>query len=339
MAWLPLLSSRVAMFLTAWAVNSHFAYGRPNDPLIFGPAWRAWLAWDGMHYLRLANLGYPRWPASPESGYFPLLPLLIHLAGGSAAAALALSGLAGLAGLAVLSGLTAALFDERTARRTAWVAAWWPLGFVWTAVYTEGLFLALSAGAVWAAWRGRPLLAGGLGFLAGTLRLTGAGLALPLLVLLPAGRARLAALAPPAGVLAFGAYQWYVTADPLAFVHAQLAGRPHLHPLQPLGLLAAGGRAGSWETAVGLAMLALIGVLIAVMVSEPRFRAGSLAIVAGLLGPALASGTLYSFGRYAMVAFPLYWTLQKAPTRWLVGVGVPAALIVTAAAGSGRLTP
>ncbi len=339
LAWLPFLTSRLALFAVAWAVNVRFPYGRPNDPLVFEPAWRAWLAWDGLHYLRLANIGYPHWASQPESGYLPLLPLLIHLLGGSAAAALVLAVAGGLAGLGVLTGLTRAVFDERVARRTAWVAAWWPLGFVWTAVYTEGLFLALAAGALWAAWRGRALLAGGLAFLASLLRLTGAGLVLPLLALLPAGRARLAALTPVAGILSFCVYQWYVTGDPLAFVHAQVAGRPHLHPLQPLQTLQNPAAGGGWELLVGLPALVLVVALIVVLVREPRWRAASLAVVAGFLGPVFAAGTLFSFARYAMVAFPLFWALQRAPTRFLVAAGVPAALIVTALAGNGRLTP
>lgn len=339
LVWLPFVTSRVAMFLVAWLYNALNAYGRPNDPLVYGPAWRAWLSWDGVHYLRLANVGYPVWTNSPENGYFPLLPLLIHLLGGSAAAALALAAVAGLAGLAVLAGLTREVFDERVAARTAWVAAWWPVGFVWTAVYTEGLFLALAAGSLWAAWRGRVLLAVGLGFLAGTLRATGVGLVLPLLVLLPAGRARLAALAPLAGTACFAAYEWFRTGDALTFLHAQVAGRPQLHPLRPLDLLASTDHGGAWELTVGLPILALVGMLVGVLVLERRWRLPSLAVVAGFLGPALAAGTLYSFGRYAMVSFPLYWALQKATTRWLVVIGVPAALIVTAASGSGRLTP
>jgi len=339
LAWLPFLTSRLALFAVAWAVNVRFPYGRPNDPLVFEPAWRAWLAWDGLHYLRLANVGYPHWASHPESGYPPLLPLLIHLLGGSAAAALALAFVGGLAGLGILTGLTRAIFDERVASRTAWVAAWWPLGFVWTAVYTEGLFLALAAGALWAAWRSRALLAGALSFLAATLRVTGVGLVLPLLALLPAGWARLAALAPVAGVLFFGGYQWYVTGDPLAFVHAQMAGRPHMHPLQPFQALDHPGAGGGWELLVGLLALVLVVALIAVLVLEPRWRVASLAVVAGFLGPVLAAGTVFSLGRYAMVAFPLYWALQRAPTRFLVAAGVPAALLVTALAGNGRLTP
>ncbi len=338
LVWLPFLSSRVAMFGAAWAFNAAFGYGRSNDWFTYPAAWQAWLSWDAVHYLRLAGAGYPANPTDPQAGYFPLFPLLLHLAGSSAAAGLAVALVLGLAGLTVLTGLTQAVFGAAVARRTAWVAAWWPLGFIWTAVYTEGLFLALAAGALWAAWRGRPWLAALLAALAGSLRLTGAGLILPLLVLLR-GRARLAALAPMLGILAFGAYLWEHTGRPSAFLDAQVSGRPHVHPFHPFDVLLNPQQGGQWELATGLFFVVLVAVLVWVLAHEPTWRTPSLATVAGLLGPAVFAGTLFSFGRYAMVCFPLYWALQKAPGRLLAGVGVPVALVLTAAAGNGRLTP
>ncbi len=335
--WLPFITSRVVMFGSAWLANTVLPYGRPGDPLQYPAPWRLWLSWDAVHYLTIARAGYPA-GAGADTGYLPLLPGLIHLAGGSEVAALGLSLGAGFAGLAALGGLTDRVLGAEAARRTAWVAAWWPLGFVWSAVYTEGLFLALAAGSLWAAWRGRPWLAAGTAVLAGALRLTGAGLVLPLLVLLP-GRLKLLAGAPLLGLGAAAAVVWGRTGDPLALLHAQLSGRPHLHPGNPFLALVDPQAGGQWEVSVGLGFVAVLVVALVQLRRLEPWRLPAWATVAGLVGPALLAGTLFSLGRYLMVAFPLFWGLQRLPTRLLVGVGVPAALLVTVAAGDGRLTP
>ena len=105
----------------------------------------------------------------------------------------------------------------------------------------------MLAGSLWAAWRGHVAGAAVLAAGAGLLRPNGLMLALPLLLLLPAGRARLAALAPVLGAAGFGLYLWAFSGDPLAFVggqanhHPLAVGRPlarllSLDPVQAVGL-------------------------------------------------------------------------------------------------------
>ena len=93
------------------------------------------------------------------------------------------------------------LLGVRGAHDVVLYFALYPVGFVFTSLYSEGLFIALAAGSFLAATRGRPLLAGVLGGLATGTRLMGLAL-LPALVLLlwrgrdPRSLARLAAAAP-----------------------------------------------------------------------------------------------------------------------------------------------
>src|SRR5256885_3426625 len=151
------------------------------------------------------------------------------------------------------------------------------------------------------AWRGRTAWAAGFGLAAGLLRPNGVMLALPLLALLPAGRARLAALAPVLGAAAFGAYLWLLTGDPLAFAGSQAAnhslviGRPLARLLSP----------DSGEL-VGLGFLVVAAAAAIWLWRRPALgawrTAGPLAVLALLAAP-LASGSLASFGRYTMVAF------------------------------------
>jgi hypothetical protein len=117
-------------------------------------------------------------------------------------------------------------------RAGAWDAvlltALYPLAFVFTAVYSDALFLALSAGAFLAAMQRRPLTAGLLGGLAVATRLIGLALLPALLVLLwPRSHAPrdLVKLLPLLALpLALGLYALYLQqhfGDATAFAHAE----------------------------------------------------------------------------------------------------------------------
>ena len=97
-----------------------------------------------------------------------------------------------------LAQIARPLLGERGARDTVLYLALYPVGFVLTALYSEGLFLALAAGSFLAAMRGRPLLAGILGGFATGTRLIGLALLPALALLLWRGRdpRSLARLAP-----------------------------------------------------------------------------------------------------------------------------------------------
>lgn len=335
-AILPFLASRALLGLAAGVANLVLRYGRPQDPQHAWPL-QPWLSWDAVHYLQIARAGYPAGPRAVEDGFFPLLPMLLRLLGASDWAAVGLAFLLGLSGLAVLAGLTAQVWDRRTAVRVAWIAAFWPAALFWSAVYTEGLFLALAAGSLWAAWRGHAVGAALLAAGAALLRPNGLLLALPLLVLLPAGRARLAALAPVLGAAAFALYLWALTGDPVAFVGGQ-AGHHPLAVGRPLARLLS----LDPEQVVGLGFLVVAMAGAAWLWTRRELGvwrlAGPVAVLALLAAP-LASGSLASFGRYAMVAFPLYWSLQRLPAPLLLAVGLPATFAYTVLAGTGRLTP
>jgi hypothetical protein len=154
--------------------------------------------WDSSWYLVIARYGY-RPDLAPytnaRTAYFPLYPLGIRtlsftglpfvLAGvllSGIAFALALYGIHRLAALELRrsSRLGAAPGIPRLA---VFVTAFAPLAFVFTAVYSESLFLALSVGMFWSARHGRWAWAGVLGALAGATRSTGLVLILPALLL------------------------------------------------------------------------------------------------------------------------------------------------------------
>jgi hypothetical protein len=127
------------------------------------------------------------------------------------------------------------------AHDTVLVLALFPTAFVFTAVYSEGLFLLLSAGSFLAAQRGRPWIAGIAGGLAVATRSLGLAL-LPALVYLlwPRKRREIWRLAPllllPAAVGLYALYLDREVGDAFAFTDAQAAGwERELATLGPLG--------------------------------------------------------------------------------------------------------
>lgn len=171
-------------------------FGAAGD-LLLAPAAR----WDAVWYLQIAHDGYGD---GSHAAFFPLYPLLAQgVVGG-----LVVSWLAGVAGLALVHRLAALELGERAAQGAVWLLACFPGALYLSAVYSESLFLALSAGSVYAARTGRWRWAGALGGLAAATRSAGVVLLVPLALLWwtrGARRARDAAWLAlvPAGLLAF----------------------------------------------------------------------------------------------------------------------------------------
>lgn len=347
--------SRV-FYLVAGAVLSavmpvaEFQRGTLDDP--YG-SMNVWSHWDGEHYVSLALEGYLRGEGQVSPAFFPAYSLLVRssteLFGGPlTAAAVSVWGV-----LVSLGALLFALYfvyriaedgwGEAVARRTVLALAFFPTAFFLGAVYTESLFLAFSAGAVWAARVRRDLLlAAALAALAGATRNVGVFLILPLVHewLRHAGeyRWRVAYLGLiPAGLVAYMGYLWWRFGEPLLFYTDQTQwGREATGPLAsltgafteafealrfltrpgsfPVDLESAADYLASANDAINLAFLTLALALFAYGLS-PRVRlpwglAGYAALAAFL--PALfgsVQSPLMGFPRYVLVVFPLFIAL------------------------------
>jgi hypothetical protein len=160
----------------AWTAH---AFGRVGDVLA-APAVR----WDSVWYLQIAQHGYQ----SPRvAAFYPLYPLVMRavslLTGSLSSAGVLVSLCAMFAGLLIFRRLTALELGERAAATATELLAFSPVAFYLSAVYTEGLFLALSAATLYSARRGRWALAGLAGGLAALTRVTGVVLLVPVLLL------------------------------------------------------------------------------------------------------------------------------------------------------------
>ncbi len=145
--------------------------------------------YDAVHYAGIVARGYDRVvplqpdgePAITNLAFFPLHPGLTALAdpivpGGPDIAGIAVSWLAGLAAAWGLFAVGACLRDRRTGVMLAGLWAVVPHGLVQSMGYTETLFTALAAWALFAVLRRHWLTAGLLCALAGLTRPTGAAL-------------------------------------------------------------------------------------------------------------------------------------------------------------------
>ena len=193
--------------------------------------------WDAEWLLRIARDGYDEVSAA----FFPLYPALVALLGSSIVWGTLLSLVAAGLGAVCVFRIARAKLGDSGAHDTVLVLALFPTAFVFTAVYSDGLFLLLSAASFLAAERGRPWLAGIAGGLAVATRSMGLALVPALVYLLwPRSRRETWRLVPllllPA---ALGLYAFYLdreVGDAFAFTNAQASGWDReLATLGPLG--------------------------------------------------------------------------------------------------------
>ncbi len=178
------------------------------------------------------------------AAFFPVYPAVVHaltwVTGSELVAGVLISLAAGAVAAWVLAQLARPLLGERGAHDVVLYFALYPVGFVFTSLYSEGLFIALAAGSFLAATRGRPLLAGVLGGFATGTRLMGLALLPALVILLWRGRdpRSLARLAPllllPAAVGLYALYLDWAIGDAWAFTSAQADWNRNTSLLGPL---------------------------------------------------------------------------------------------------------
>jgi Mannosyltransferase (PIG-V) len=222
------------------------AYSAHGD-LLFG----TFAQWDSGWFLHIADHGYD---SEQSTAFFPLYTLLAHAVAevtrSSLVAGVLVSLAAGGVGVVVLHRIARPLLGHAGADDTVLLMVLYPIAFVFTAAYSDGLFLALAAGSFLGAMQGRALTAGVLGGLACATRLVGLAL-LPALILLlwprtPRDAVRLAPLLLlPAAIGAYALYLDHHLGDAWAFLHAQgVFWNRHTHAAGPLSGIWLGAKDG-----------------------------------------------------------------------------------------------
>jgi Gpi18-like mannosyltransferase len=195
--------------------------------------WELFSHWDGKWYVEIANLGY----SYADDGeyhsvaFYPLFPLLMRgltiLGLEVEVAGVLINSLAFLGALVLVYFWVEEQYDTGAAKWTTSVLAWCPLSLFCTVIYTEGLFLLLTAAALRAFEKGEYIWAAFWG--AWTTATRGPGVALIPAFLLVAWRekrpplAYFAGFASAIGFFSFILYCAINFGEPLAFIHIQKA--------------------------------------------------------------------------------------------------------------------
>ena len=309
--------------------------------------------WDAGWFLGIAHYGYPK--ASVQSAaFFPLYPLCVralafvfrsHLAAGV------------VISLVAAAGAAAILYRLSRSRDAVLLLALSPIAYVFTAVYSDALFLLLALAAFDAAVRRRSLAAGVFGGLAVATRLLGLALLPALVVLL--WRRGVRALAPllllPAALGAYMVYLHEHYGDAFAFSRAEAAywqrETPALGPLTGLWDAARSGEQGlaqlvlhlpsdgrythadQWATWNIVQFVLLVLAAWLTWIAWRRLGAAyglySLATLVIVLSSPAAVVPLVSLPRFLLADFPLFivlapYTRVLAPT--FAAIGAAAAI-------------
>ncbi|WP_293354093.1 MULTISPECIES: mannosyltransferase family protein [unclassified Microcoleus] len=288
--------------------------------------WELFSHWDGGWYTKIATLGYSYADDGEQHSvaFYPLFPLLIRglmaLGMRSDVAGVLINSFAFLGALVLIYFWVEQRYDTGVAKWTTAMLAWCPFSLFCTVMYTEGLFLFLTASALRSFERGEYIWAAVWGALTTATR--GPGVALIPTFLLTAWRekrpplAYAAGFASALGLLSFSLYCALRFGDALAFVHVQ---KGWVHP--------------SWLYVLSQALKLNISAISRILMVFGsvyllwfcRKRLTSIILNYGFCSLALllSFGALRSVNRYAYAILPLsiaLGLLLAAKPRWGYGL-------------------
>lgn len=300
-----------------------------HRPLYFLTVWGHY---DGAHYVSIAQQGYKLL----EYAFFPLYPLLIKIVAWPAtlifgsspniygAAALIITTLSLVGASYFILQIARQKFDLPTGQRAILLLLFFPSAIFLGAIYTESLFICLTAAAFYYMHQQRWLLASLLAALAASTRSVGLILffCLGIEFYLVYGRhsknhlkQALPFLLVPLSLAFYMAYQWWQVGTPWQFFLAQKAWGRQVdgstlsglaHDLsQGLNFLNFGPHmiASMYDSLAVIMALALAAVML-----YRRYWSFALLTLFAVLLP-LSSGMIVGAIRYVLVAFPLFLLL------------------------------
>ena len=330
--WFPLAVFGIWRVLQAVAV---WAFG--GDPV------QAVYRWDGGWYRWILEHGYAFRPdrgAEQPSAFFPLVPWAVRgvraVVRSQLVAVHVVANAAAGAAFCAVWGAVREWRDERVARRAVLALALFPTSLFLWCFYSEAAFVALSAGALWAATRRRPVLCGVLCAAGAMSRVPGV-LVVPVAAwtYVQAGGRRPRAAWCALGLLGLVPVlvaQGVQAGDPFAFVGAGAAWGRHLAPpwevfRTGLDFILNGSGGYRVVTAADLvAALTFVGVGLWMF---RRWAAPAGAWPLLMVAVPLFTATSVSLARYVLAAWPAFGAAGDLPP-WArrAGAGVLAILSV-----------
>jgi hypothetical protein len=316
--------------------------------------------WDAIHYVGIAQHGYT---TASSTVFFPLYPLLIRIVtwvtGSYVLSGMLISTAAFAVALALLYRLAQEELGERAGTATVLLLTFAPLSFFFTAVYTESLFLALSVGTFYLARHGRFALACVAAAACSLTHVEGVLLSVPLALIYAQTRPQpflsrnlvswkaAPLFFPPLALLGFlvylhaQGYGWLAPSSNESYYDVQFTG-PVITLIRAVGASAAGfwqmlhgaGPLQSWiGSPVGVDFqnslyLVVLAICFFALVGAWHRLPKVYAIYSALMLIVCTSGAvkgdpLHSFGRFALVLFPLWmiaaaWLSERRAVRLVV---------------------
>lgn len=326
---------RLALFVGMWLVMvlvppAHAPYGvqQGNRPNFQNRFVDGWLRWDVNWYWHIARDGYTNVPEvrgdQRDTNFFPLLPLFTRIVSlftrNLYVAGMLVTNVAFLLAAFLLYKLAALRQGEEVAERVLILLLVYPFSFIFSAMYTESLFLLATVATFYFGEEERWGWAALAASLAGLTRVPGVlvpfGLGLLYLEKIRFHPRRLRwnalwVLAGVAGPVAYMGYLWARFGDPLLFVKTQQVagwmGGTSYHDLLDIAvktLSFTNLQTGNVDLvpAFGLLVSVLAAVACGVCLQRGRIAYG----LWGLVTIAVSLKLPASLGRYTMLIFPLY---------------------------------
>lgn len=311
------------------------------------------LRWDAGWYIDIARDGY-QWTGTGEESvaFFPLFPMVLK-------AALVLIPDSLLYPFAVLLNhaiffaalipvwLYAFQFGGRAvAQRTLLLLSLFPTAFFFNAVYTESLFLLVSASALLALYRSNYLVAGAVGFLASLTRPAGVLIGLPFLIQLwrdYRGDLRQGIvqgwpiLLIALGLAGYMGFLWISFGRPLGFLEVQEAWG-HVQMLPTTAILESFRYLIETETRDVFYVMGAVNTFLTVWALVMAFiiirsdSIGSSFAFGAILMPLVAgveSMPVVSMARYVLVLFPLLIPMAIWARNWSIQALILAVFVPT----------
>jgi hypothetical protein len=337
----PLFLAMVALTLNTVGLATLYLPMHPDAPRWGGPRGIPWLEglcrWDAGWFVEIAVNGYWLEPGrqSPVA-FFPLYPLLIRalaaVVGRYFLAGIVITMACGLGVVLLVNHWLRDRLDHREARMCLWILLLYPFsGFLFGAVYSDGLFLFSTLASFTCLERNRPWMAGLFGAAATAARPVGLAVVAGLVVraverrgvLGDPGRRRLrlnqlhaadaGVLISLAGMSLYCLFLWLRFNDPLAWIHAVAAPGWNVEPGPTAWfkvVLFTELFAARWNLAQTIRLIHVILCVIAYATIPAvwrRFGIGYAVYVFMVLSiPAVSSPDLFGAGRYVLPAFPCF---------------------------------
>jgi Gpi18-like mannosyltransferase len=337
------LTAKLVVFSIGFASAFSLAITHGSSTNPFSLLLNMFSQWDSSNYISIAQNGYVNsGNAANFIVFFPLYSVLIRLITFNFDYAnfsgLLISNLASIVAVIYLFKLAKLDYNDGVAKKAVLFLCVFPTAYFMSAVYTEGLFLALVIASLYYARTANWPLAGFLGFLASLTRIAGLIL-LPTLVIeyfyqknwkVKASDFKLAWLALPAfGFLIYLGINYQVTGSFFTFLTIERE-----HWFQTFDPLLGFNRALNWHIGhtfpdsftVGYAeiIFAAFGYLMIGLAYKFKIRPSYQVYMLLIWMLAVATGFWVSVPRYVLAMFPLFLVLALASTKKPVTIAILA---------------